>query len=132
MSLRVLLFVVLALLFGDLGFVCQAGTIRGRLVEIHNGAGVASPAEGITVTLYQRVGLKDTKIESIITGDDGLYHFSNLTKGYYKVHVENPSTKEANWGLGAIREVELKDENTEVALDPTVITFDIQSGTGIQ
>ncbi len=57
--------------------ICKAATIRGSVVEIHSGAGKASAANQVTVTLYRGVlGSSDLQnVETFRTGIDGLYHF---------------------------------------------------------
>ena len=73
--------------------ICEAATIRGSVMEIHSGAGRASPATQVTVTLYRGVlGSSDLqKVETFRTAIDGLYHFENIPKGEYTVHVQDPT-----------------------------------------
>jgi len=81
--------------------ICKSATIRGSVKEIHSGAGKASAANQVTVTLYRGVlGVSDLqKVETIRTDIDGLYHFENIPKGEYTIHVQDPNVKEPNWGL---------------------------------
>ena len=85
--------------------ICEAATIRGSVMEIHSGAGRASAANQVTVTLYRGVlGSSDLqKVETFRTGIDGLYHFENIPKGEYTIHVQDPNVKEPNWGPAACR-----------------------------
>jgi hypothetical protein len=105
--------------------ICKAATIRGSVKEIHYGAGKASAADQVTVTLYRGVlGSPDLqKVETVRTGIDGLYHFENIPKGEYTVHVQDPNVKEPNWGLAAYRRVSVADNNAVIELDPTVIDY---------
>jgi len=105
--------------------ICKAATIRGRVMEIHSGAGRASPADQVTVTLYRGVlGSSDLqKVETFRTGIDGLYHFENIPKGEYTIHVQDPNVKEPNWGPAAYRRVSVADDNAVIELEPTVIDY---------
>jgi hypothetical protein len=105
--------------------ISKAATIRGSVMEIHYGAGRAAAANQITVTLYREVlGSSDLqKLETFRTGIDGLYHFENIPKGEYTIHVQDPNAKEPNWGPAAYRRVSVADDNAVVELEPTVIDF---------
>jgi hypothetical protein len=105
--------------------ICQAATIRGRVMEIHSGAARASAANQVTVTLYRgALGSSDLqKVETFQTGADGLYHFDNIPKGEYTIHVQDPNVKEANWGPAAYRRVTVPDANAVIELDPTIIDY---------
>jgi AbrB family looped-hinge helix DNA binding protein len=105
--------------------ICKAATISGSVKEIHSGAGRAGAAEQVTVTLYRGVlGSSDfQKVETFRTGIDGLYHFENIPKGEYTIHVQDPNVKEPNWGPGAYRRVSVGDDNAVIELDPTVIDY---------
>ena len=105
--------------------ICKAATIRGSVMEIHSGAGRASPATQVTVTLYRGVlGSSDLqKVETFRTAIDGLYHFENIPKGEYTVHVQDPNVKDPNWGPAAYRRVSLADDNAVIELEPTVIDY---------
>jgi hypothetical protein len=105
--------------------VGQSATIRGSVKEIHSGAGKASPANQVTVTLYQGVlGSSDfQKVETLQSDIDGLYHFENIPKGEYTIHVQDPNVKEPNWGPAAYRRVSVSDDNAIIELDPTVIDY---------
>ena len=105
--------------------ICKAATIRGSVMEIHYGAGRAAGAEQVTVTLYRGVlGSSDLqKVETFRTGIDGLYHFENIPKGEYTIHVQDPNVKEPNWGPAAYRRVSVADDNAVIELDPTVIDY---------
>ena len=105
--------------------ICKAATIRGSVMEIHYGAGRAAGAEQVTVTLYRGVlGSSDLqKVETFRTGIDGLYHFENIPKGEYTIHVQGPNVKEPNWGPAAYRRVSVADDNAVIELDPTVIDY---------
>ena len=94
-------------------------------MEIHSGAGRASPATQVTVTLYRGVlGSFDfQKVETFRTAIDGLYHFENIPKGEYTVHVQDPNVKDPNWGTAAYRSVSLADDNAVIELEPTVIDY---------
>ena len=104
---------------------CEAATIRGSVMEIHSSAGRAAGAEQVTVTLYREVlGSSDLqKVEAFRTGIDGLYHFENIPKGEYTIHVQDPNVKEPNWGPAAYRRVSVVDDNAAIELDPTVIDY---------
>jgi hypothetical protein len=103
--------------------ICQAATIRGRVMEIHSGAARASAANLVTVTLYRRGGSDLQKVETFQTGADGMYHFDNIPKGEYTVHVQDPNVKEANWGPAAYRRVTVPDDNAVIELEPTIIDY---------
>jgi hypothetical protein len=105
--------------------VGQSATIRGSVKEIHSGAGKASPANQVTVTLYQGVlGSSDfQKVETLQSDIDGLYHFENIPKGEYTIHVQDPNVKEPSWGPAAYRRVSVSDDNAIIELDPTVIDY---------
>ena len=105
--------------------ICKAATIRGSVKEIHSGAGRASAANQVTVTLYRGVlGSSDLqKVETFRTRIDGLYHFENIPKGEYTIHVQDPNVKEPNWGPAAYRRVSIADDNAVIELDPTVIDY---------
>ncbi len=105
--------------------ISKAATIRGSVTEIHSGAGRASAANQVTVTLYRGVlGSSDLqKAETFRTGIDGLYHFENIPKGEYTIHVQDPNVKEPNWGPAAYRHVRVADDNAVIELDPTVIDY---------
>jgi hypothetical protein len=105
--------------------VCRAATIRGSVKEIHSGAARASAANQVTVTLYRGVlGSSDLqKVENFRAGIDGLYHFENIPKGEYTIHVQDPNVKEPNWGPAAYRRVAVADDNAVIELDPTVIDY---------
>ena len=105
--------------------ICKAANIHGSVVEIHSGAGRAGAAEQVTVTLYRGVlGSSDfQKVETFRTGIDGLYHFENIPKGEYTIHVQGPNVKEPNWGPAAYRRVSVADDNAVIELDPTVIDY---------
>ena len=105
--------------------ICKAATIRGSVMEIHSCAGRASPATQVTVTLYRGVlGSSDLqKVETFRTAIDGLYHFENIPKGEYTVHVQDPNVKDPNWGPAAYRSVSLADDNAVIELEPTVIDY---------
>jgi hypothetical protein len=94
-------------------------------MEIHSGAARASAANQVTVTLYRGApGSSDLqKIETFQTGADGLYHFDNIPKGEYTIHVQDPNVKEANWGPAAYRRVNIADDNAVIELGPTVIDY---------
>jgi hypothetical protein len=105
--------------------ICKAATIRGSAKEIHSGAGRASAANQVTVTLYRGVlGSSDLeKVETFLTGIDGLYHFENIPKGEYTIHVQDPNVQEPNWGPAAYRRVSVADDNAVIELEPTVIDY---------
>jgi hypothetical protein len=105
--------------------ICKAASIRGSVMEIHSGAGRAAAASQVTVTLYRGVlGSSDLqKVETFCTGIDGLYHFENIPRGEYTIHVQDPNVKEPNWGPAAYRRVSVADDNAVVELDPTVIDY---------
>jgi hypothetical protein len=103
--------------------ICQAATIRGRVMEIHSGAARASAANLVTVTLYRGGSSNLQKVETFQTGDDGLYHFDNIPKGEYTIHVQDPNVKEANWGPAAYRRVTVPDDNAVMELAPTIIDY---------
>jgi hypothetical protein len=105
--------------------ICKAATIRGSVMEIHSGAGKASVANQVTVTLYRGVlGSSDLqKLETFRTGIDGLYHFENIPEGEYTIHVQDPNAEEPNWGPAAYRRLRVADDNAVVELDPTVIDY---------
>jgi len=94
-------------------------------MEIHSGAGRASPATHVTVTLYRGVlGSSDLqKVETFRTAIDGLYHFESIPKGEYTIHVQDPNVKEPNWGTAAYRRVSVADDNAVIELEPTVIDY---------
>jgi hypothetical protein len=104
---------------------CKAATIRGSVKEIHSGAARASAANQVTVTLYRGVLSSSDlqKVETFRTGIDGLYHFENIPKGEYTIHVQDPNVKEPNWGPAAYRRVSVADDNAVIELDPTVIDY---------
>ena len=103
----------------------KAATIRGSVMEIHSGAGKASPANQVTVTLFRgNLGSSDLKkVETFQTRIDGLYHFENIPKGEYTIHVQDPNVKEPNWGPAAYRRVSVADDNAVIELEPTVIDY---------
>ena len=105
--------------------ICEASVIRGSVEEIHSGAGKASPANQVTVTLYRGVpGSSDLqKVETFRAGIDGLYYFENIPKGEYTIHVQDPNVKDPNWGHAAYRHVSVADDNAVIELDPTVIDY---------
>ena len=105
--------------------ICKAATIRGSVMEIHSGAGRAAGAEQVTVTLYREIlgSSHLQKIEAFRTGIDGLYHFENVPKGEYTIHVQDPNVKEPNWGPAAYRRVSVADDKAVIELDPTVIDY---------
>ena len=103
--------------------ICQAATIGGRVMEIHTGAARASAANLVTVTLYRRGSSDLQKVETFQTGADGMYHFDNIPKGEYTVHVQDPNVKEANWGPAAYRRVTVPDDNAVIELEPTIIDY---------
>jgi len=105
--------------------ICKAAIVRGGVMEIHSGAGRASPATQVTVTLYRGVpGSSDfQKVETFRTAIDGLYHFENIPKGEYTIHVQDPNVKEPNWGPAAYRRVSVADDNAVIELEPTVIDY---------
>jgi hypothetical protein len=105
--------------------ICQAATIRGSVKEIHSGAGKASAANEVTVTLYRGgLGSSDLqKVEAFRTGIDGLYQFENIPKGEYTIHVQDPNVKEPNWGPAAYQRVSVADDNAVIELEPTVIDY---------
>jgi hypothetical protein len=45
----------------------------------------------------------------------GLYHFENIPKGEYTIHVQDPNVKEPNWGPAAYRRVSVADDNAVIA-----------------
>jgi hypothetical protein len=116
---------IFLLAFFSISSICKATTIRGSVVEIHTGAGRASAANQVTVTLYRGVlGNSDLqKVETFRTGIDGLYHFESLPKGEYTIHVQDPNLKEPNWGPAAYRRVSVADDKAMIQLDPTVIDY---------
>jgi hypothetical protein len=73
-------------------------------MEIHSGAGRASQATQVTVTLYR--GVLDSsdfqKLETFRTAIDGLYHFENIPKGEYTVHVQDPNVKRPKLGTSRL------------------------------
>ena len=105
--------------------ICKAATIRGSVMEIHSGAGRAFAATQVTVTLYRGVlGSSDLqKVGTFRTGIDGFYHFENIPKGEYTIHVQDPNVKEPNWGPAAYRRVSVADDNAVIELDPTIIDY---------
>ena len=111
--------------FFSISSVCKAATIHGRVMEIHSGAGRAAGASQVTVTLYRGVlGSSDLqKVETFRTGIDGFYHFENIPKGEYTIHVQDPNVKEPNWGTAAYQRVSVADDNAVIELDPTVIDY---------
>jgi|ERR1700733_2991266 hypothetical protein len=115
---------ILLVLFA-ISSICRAATIRGRVMEIHSGAGRAAAASQVTVTLYRGVlGTSDLqKVETFRTGIDGFYHFENIPKGEYIIHVQDPNVKEPNWGPAAYRRASVADDNAIIELDPTVIDY---------
>ena len=94
-------------------------------MEIHSGAGRASPATQVTVTLYRGVlGSSDLqKVETFRTAIDGLYHFDNIPKDEYAIHVQDPNVEEPNWGPAAYRRVSVADDNAVIELEPTIIDY---------
>jgi hypothetical protein len=100
-------------------------TIRGSVMEIHYGAGRAAGAEHVTVTLYRGVFNSSDlqKVATFRTGIDGLYHFENIPKGEYTIHVQGPNVKEPNWGPAAYRRASVANDNAVIELDPTVIDY---------
>ena len=94
-------------------------------MEIHTGAGRAAAASQVTVTLYRGgLGSSDLeKVETFRTGIDGFYHFENIPKGEYTIHVQDPNVNEPNWGPAAYRRVSVADDNAVIQLDPTVIDY---------
>jgi len=116
---------MILLAFFAITSICKAATIRGRVMEIHSGAGRAAPASQVTVTLYRGVlGSSDLqKVETFRTGIDGFYHFEDIPKGEYTIHVQDPNVKEPNWGPAAYRSVSVADDNAVIELDPTVIDY---------
>jgi hypothetical protein len=116
--------VILLALF-SIPSIGESATIRGSVMEIHSGAGRAAGAEQVTVTLYREVlGSSDLqKVEAFRTGIDGLYHFENVPKGEYTIHVQDPNVKEPNWGPAAYRRVSVADDKAVIELDPTVIDY---------
>jgi hypothetical protein len=108
--------------------VSIGATIRGKVMEIHWGAGKASAANGYEVTLYR--GMRETsdfeKIAMVRTEIDGSFHFENLAKGEYTLHTENPIDRKPDWGPGAYRHVSVVDDKQEVELDPTIV--DLKGG----
>ena len=94
-------------------------------MEIHSGAARASAANLVTVTLYRRVpGSSDLqKVETFQTAADGLYHFDNIPKGEYIIHIQDPNVKEPNWGPAAYRRVTVSDDNAVIDLEPTIIDY---------
>ena len=117
----------LSILFAVFGIyqTSDAATIRGSVKEIHSGAARASAANQVTVTLYRgiRGSSELQKIGTFRTGEDGLYHFEDVPKGDYTVHVQDPNVKEPNWGPAAYRRASVSDDNAVVELDPTVIDY---------
>ena len=79
----------------------------------------------VTVTLYRGVlgGSDLQKVETFRTGIDGLYHFENIPKGEYTIHVQDPNVKEPNWGPAAYLRVSIADDNAVIELEPTVIDY---------
>jgi hypothetical protein len=122
---RILSILTISLVLFAIHSICQAATIHGSVMEIHSGAARASAANLVTVTLYRGVhGSSDLqKIETFRTGADGQYHFDNIPKGEYTIHVQDPNVKEANWGPAAYRRVNIADDNAVIELDPTVIDY---------
>jgi hypothetical protein len=122
---KVLSVTVILLAFFSIHSISKAATIRGSVMEIHSGAGKASPANQVTVTLFRGVlGSSDLQtVETFLTGIDGLYHFENIPKGEYTIHVQDPNVKEPNWGPAAYRRVSAADDNTVIELAPTVIDY---------
>jgi hypothetical protein len=122
---KTILSVLVLLLLFAIHSICQAATIRGSVMEIHSGAARASAANQVTVTLYRGApgssGLQ--KVETVQTGADGLYHFDNIPKGEYTIHVQDPNVKEPNWGPAAYRRVSVTDDSAVVELDPTIIDY---------
>jgi len=78
--------------------ICKGATLRGSVMESHFGAGRASAANEVTVTLYRGViGSSDLlKVGTFRTGIDGLYHVENIPKGEYTIYVQDPNVKETN------------------------------------
>src|SRR5215469_10867109 len=124
-SVKTILSILVLLPLFVIPSICQAATIRGSVKEIHSGAARASAANLVTVTLYRRVpGSSDLqKVETFQTGEDGLYHFDNIPKGEYTIHVQDPNVKEANWGPAAYRRVTVSDDNAVIDLEPTIIDY---------
>lgn len=116
---------MILLAFFSIPSICKAAIIRGSVMEIHSGAGRASPATQVTVTLYRGVlGSSDLqKVETFRTAIDGLYHFESIPKGEYTIHVQDPNVKEPNWGPAAYRRVSVADDNAKIELEPTVIDY---------
>src|SRR5580704_15201770 len=105
--------------------ICKAAIVRGGVMEIHSGAGKASPATQVTVTLYRGVpGSSDfQKVETFRTAIDGLYHFENIPKSEYTIHVQDPNVKEPNWEPSDYRRMSVSDDNSVIKLEPTVIDY---------
>jgi hypothetical protein len=122
---KILLVPMILLALLSIQSICEAATIRGSVKEIHSGAGKASAANQVTVTLYRGVlGSSDLqKVETFRTGIDGLYHFEDIPKGEYTIHVQDPNVKEPNWGTAAYRRVSVADDNAVIELEPTVIDY---------
>ena len=122
---KILSISVIPLALFSIPSICEAATIRGSVKEIHSGAGRASAANQVTVTLYRGVlGSPDLqKVETFRTGIDGLYHFENIPKDEYTIHVQDPNVKEPHWGPAAYRRVSVADDNAVIELDPTVIDY---------
>ena len=66
---------------------------------------------------------RSSEVETFRTGIDGLYHFENVPKGEYTIHVQDPNVKEPNWGPAAYRRVSVADDKAVIELDPTVIDY---------
>jgi hypothetical protein len=86
--------------------------------------GALRSGRGLRRVYRGALGSSDLKIvETFRTGIDGLYHFENIPKGEYTIHVQDPNVKEPNWGPAAYRRVSVADDNAVIELEPTVIDY---------
>src|ERR1700761_3290537 len=103
-------------------FRSSAASVSGKVVEIHYGAGTASPADQVNVTLYRMNSYLDRpdgpKLGSFITKIDGLFRFENISKGEYMLRVQGVKS----WGPELDRRISiLRDDE---AVEPETIVID--------
>jgi hypothetical protein len=103
-----------------------AGSINGKVVEIHYGAGAANPASQVVVTLYRMNKYLDRpdgpKLGSFITKIDGLFRFENIPKGEYLLRVQGARS----WGpeLGPELDRRISIRSDDEAVEPDTIVLD--------
>ena len=112
--------VAVLLLLTGLPGAGSAQVLRGRLLDLDTN----EPVAGGVVTLIDTLG---NRVQTVVTGDDGTYAFTNVRPGYYLVEarrvgyrmwVDGPILLEA----GEVWESEFHLQVIPVQLDPVEVT----------